>query len=269
MSYTFIRQTISTKSEQFKERVVTVPQMKDKKGWLMFCLGLDTPKDCTDSELGFQETLRADVKKRKREVATTFGIDLYCEETDQYILEVDHQILDPSAIEEDEAFPVWEGCKGVDPTFKLLLQFDQVLTQKVLMYLIEHLEGEDNISRKTGEWIYSLLARVEKPLHRDVVALIRQLYRCCCKMRCRLDQNVDSNQLATLNTMISISGYYFGQGEYYKSFDPIVEANSESENAILEESSAGSVGDSDSQFVPADEQMDDEEDLHPNKWRTL
>ncbi len=254
---------------------MTVPQMKDKKGWLMFCLGLDTPQDSVstrDSELDFQESLREDVKKRKREVATNFGIDLYCDETDQYILDVDHQILDPSAIEEDnesEAYPVWEGCKGVDPTFKLLLQFDQVLTQKVLMYLIEYLEGEAIISGKVGEWIYSLLARIEKPLHRDVVALIRQLYRCCCKMRCRLDQNVDANQLATLNTMISISGYYFGQGEYYKSFDPIVEANSESENAILEESSASSMGDSDSQLLPVEEQMDDEEDLHPNKWRTL
>jgi hypothetical protein len=91
--------------------------------------------------------------------------------------------------------------------------------------------------------LYALLARLEKPLYREVAASIRQLYRRCCALRYALSKSStslahsDSNtattleggvassaeafqsQLALLNMLISICGSYFGQGEEYDAFN--------------------------------------------------
>lgn len=93
-----------------------------------------------------------------------------------------------------------------------------------------------------GRWLYALLARTEKPLHRDTASSIRQLYRRCCALRYQLsltsgavpfsssavlsiaedDANTAvkfQNELASLNVLISICGSYFGQGEEYDAFN--------------------------------------------------
>ena len=82
-------------------------------------------------------------------------------------------------------------------------------------------------------WIYSLLARLEKPLYSETAALIRSLLRRCCELRVLLanrilDQyrgdvetldisNIDgvnyNTELASLNIIITITGSYFGQAE--------------------------------------------------------
>ena len=77
-------------------------------------------------------------------------------------------------------------------------------------------------------WIYSLLARLEKPVFQDTAAVLRSLYRRCCEQRAALailapNDSEDSvectevedpdNILAALNLMIALTGQYFGQGE--------------------------------------------------------
>ena len=75
--------------------------------------------------------------------------------------------------------------------------------------------------------IYSLLSRLEKPIHGITSAAIRQLYRRCCVLRSELPIDLENSgtgldfsgametELARLNVLISISGSYFGQGEEY------------------------------------------------------
>lgn len=81
------------------------------------------------------------------------------------------------------------------PTISILLQFDHVMTQRVLQYMVEWLvqdlgaesvwEGEHGEARAYYHcaWIYGLLARLERPLHRDMLAHIRHLGKAvvqCC-----------------------------------------------------------------------------------------
>lgn len=72
---------------------------------------------------------------------------------------------------------------------------------------------------KQGAWLYVLMARLEKPLYRDMASLLRQCFRFCYRCRCDLSPSESSQdgQLAELNTLIAITGSYFGQGEVYDS----------------------------------------------------
>jgi len=108
----------------------------------------------------------------------------------------------------------WQGVENVIPTASLLLQIDQVVTQKLLAYHAEWLE-ERSLSIARGKWIYSILAKIDKPLHQDIAAFIRQIYRRCSILRSNLDVTSESleEDLAILNILIAITGFYFGQSE--------------------------------------------------------
>lgn len=104
--------------------------------------------------------------------------------------------------------------------------------------------------RSRSCWLYSLMARLLKPLTGDVASSMRQLYRVCCQLRhtlvevfvsaseeaklmngsksgpleqgavkeeniiySELTEDEFEKQLALLNTIIVITGLYFGQGE--------------------------------------------------------
>lgn len=103
---------------------------------------------------------------------------------------------------------------GTPPHLRLLLQFDQVLTRRLLEYHTEWLEDESALSRVRGVWIYALLARLDKPVHAGVAATIRQLLRRCWLLRSELpgDAEVAAGQeLKALNVLICITGDFFGQ----------------------------------------------------------
>jgi hypothetical protein len=82
------------------------------------------------------------------------------------------------------------------------------------------------------------MARIEKPLSGDVASGMRQLYRVCCNARADLANRASAaslvaardfdhapgpvdleesqeGELAMLNTIIAITGLYFGQGEEF------------------------------------------------------
>ena len=75
----------------------------------------------------------------------------------------------------------------------------------------------ESISSARGQWLYGLLARLEKPLDRTMASLLRELYRRCSQLRASLveDESTFDVQLASLNVLIVITGSYFGQGEEY------------------------------------------------------
>lgn len=83
--------------------------------------------------------------------------------------------------------------------------------------------------------MYALLSHIEKPLHRDIEASLRQCFRRCCFLRSNVSILGISQRdpetigmLARLNTIIVICGCYFGQGEEFVGFmSSIIGANND------------------------------------------
>jgi hypothetical protein len=111
-------------------------------------------------------------------------------------------------VEEDAPPAVIEYASGVHPSNQLLLQFDQVLTQRLLAFFSNWLKLPstkiwNNISEYDGSttqsggkmysWIFALLSRLEKPLYMDASATVRDIYRHLCIQRVEL-----ANQAALL-----------------------------------------------------------------------
>eukprot|EP01035_Chromulina_nebulosa_P020488 gene20488-26579_t len=194
-----------------RERKIAVPLMKDTKSWHLFCFGELLMNDCEDSN-------------------GEMSVDDNNDETS--ISESEIPIEESNNEEELTNVVEWKGLTNVEPNISLLLQFDQVMVTKVLIYHIQWLDDK-LLTNSRSKWLYSLLSRLEKPLHRDVEAMIRQLYRRCCQLRYDLWVDVssnkvnidDDNQLAQLNTLILICGKYFGQGEYYRTIDSLLIKN--------------------------------------------
>ncbi|KAH7488383.1 hypothetical protein PRIC1_007501 [Phytophthora ramorum] len=123
----------------------------------------------------------------------------------------------PRMSDEDGWSAFFFGKVGVEmsatpPHLRLLLQFDQVLTRRLLDYHAAWLSDGDAtpISRARAVWIYALLARLDKPVHASVAATIRQILRRCWTLRCELEAPTEI-QLKSLNILIVISGDFFGQ----------------------------------------------------------
>jgi hypothetical protein len=153
-----------------KERKIVVPQMKDRDAWHRFCFAAelepvaqaDAAANNTDNEVGENR-----VMKRKREFAAQFGLgtagamvdrgendpDADADaDSDEYDDDEDGGNVD--GCEEDEMTSEairetwaraaqagrWAGPEDVEPTTSVLLQLDQVLTQKLLTMQIDWLE---------------------------------------------------------------------------------------------------------------------------------
>jgi survival of motor neuron protein-interacting protein 1 len=223
-----LRNLFEVLQSQSLERVVTVPPLKNRISWVEFCFG--AARQETDASVDTER----EIKRRKMACAQLAGIDLSATSADRdkdgnhSDHDNDDEDNDARSCDSDErqdggsrATITLPYSKNVAPTISLVLQFDQVLTQRVLGYLIEHCQNETRISLEQGAWLYTLLARLEKPLHQDMAALIRELYRICCRMRHILCSDSNSatqdrdELIASLNVLIAITGSYFGQGEEF------------------------------------------------------
>ncbi|TDH68940.1 hypothetical protein CCR75_000968 [Bremia lactucae] len=97
------------------------------------------------------------------------------------------------------------------PHLRLLLQFDQVLTRRLLDYHAAWLSDDmTSLSRAQAVWIYALLARLDKPVQATVAATIQQILRSCWTLRSELE-SLSEVQLKLLNILIVIAGDFFGQ----------------------------------------------------------
>jgi len=101
--------------------------------------------------------------------------------------------------------------EGVAPSLSLILQFDQVLTQKLLGYWVDLLEVLP-MNRQASGWIYALLSKIQWPLHRDTAAMLRAILRLCCKQRAQV-QEIEDQILPMLNVIILITGNYYKQSD--------------------------------------------------------
>jgi len=223
-----------------QRRNIAVPRMKDRAGWHVFCLGKGEAhgnvggffEDSDDEETHeFQEENNVIHDKNSKE-------------------EVNRTIADEKPLEEDESEsqtyrPELVPPNGHPPTVPLLLQFDQVLTRTLFHHHVHFFcEWKSPLTRNRASWIYALLARMEKPWHREECSAVRKLLRECCARRwelslpeeaCQLQSVVDMSLslptdvsgaatmysdedtkiwevLALLNDLIAITGVYYEQG---------------------------------------------------------
>eukprot|EP01039_Chlorochromonas_danica_P003369 gene3369-3694_t len=174
---------------------------------------------------------------------------------------------------EDETISQYKAeVTGHSPSLQLILQLDQVLAQRVLLYLIDYLPTSSaKLSDLCGQWLYALLSRLEKPLHRDVVAALRTLYRWLCTRRLALHTATetaalaDGEEVARLNLLAVLVGYYFGQGEQYRDWDQVVDEVEVARNPNLADQVDGSSEEEDS--VSMEEEEEETLDLPRHKIR--
>jgi len=168
-----------------------VPFMKDRAGWHIFCVGLDEARgnegsyfDDSDDEMKEEgDARKTDEMKGESDVEKTVEITWH-DEVPQ---------------------------NGHSPTVELLLQLDQVMIRQVLSHLSHYAEDGWSISSQRTAWLYALLGRLERPIHRDDAATMYGLLKALTKVRS--NTKPDGNEaLARINVLICIIGLYFEQG---------------------------------------------------------
>lgn len=233
------------------QRNIAVPRMKDRAAWHVFCLGkeeaygnaggyfeesdIEDEGECTVEfdEQGFHAESDGGGPP---DVANQSQTHIVNGDTD-HELNTQHQIYNPQLV----------PPKGYPPTLSLLLQFDQVLTRILFHHHIHFFcEWKFPLTHNRAAWIYALLARMEKPWHREECSAVRRLLRECCARRWELvlpergfaapislisglnhnikDTNTHSPKLdgdekmwellALLNILIAITGLYYEQGSF-------------------------------------------------------
>jgi hypothetical protein len=274
--------------EEFLHRPITVPKMKDRMAWHIFCLGKDEAYGnvggryeylfeededgipCGDENSGsnVEQEEKDEVVKEKTGDKEETAINVACEiraatvpgddtNTNGSDDQQHQQQLLPDSLPPSDILAIGEECvnpttisannsatnlssssssssssKPHKPTLPLLLQFDQVLTRSIFHHHVHYFcEYKLPLTRARASWIYAILARLEKPLHREECAAVRSVLRECCERRWNLvlpstscdeedtRKGGDTNsevwvQLALLNTLIAIAGIYFEQAAF-------------------------------------------------------
>ncbi|XP_076468668.1 gem-associated protein 2-like [Babylonia areolata] len=100
---------------------------------------------------------------------------------------------------------------GTPPLLSIVARMDQPTVIKVLEYHVNWLEAT-GFTHKQGQWFYSLLAVLQKPLIPESCSWLRQLARICSVIRATLHSPEDS-VLHELNLLICLVAHYFDQGD--------------------------------------------------------
>ncbi len=74
-------------------------------------------------------------------------------------------------------------------------------------------DADSGLSRARAAWLYALMAGLEKPLHRNTAAMLRQLGRYCASVRATSIASVKDPRLASLNVLLTLVEFAFGQGQ--------------------------------------------------------
>ena len=70
--------------------------------------------------------------------------------------------------------------------------------------------GRCALSRNRALWLYALLARLEKPVHRDTAAVLRELVKRLCVLRDALP-DARAPEAAPLMALLVVAGRYYEQ----------------------------------------------------------
>ncbi|CAD7702208.1 unnamed protein product [Ostreobium quekettii] len=107
--------------------------------------------------------------------------------------------------------------EGTEPLLSNMSELDQVAVERILQTHIHDLvqaKGRE-VTELRALWLYALLAKIHTPLHPEVLAAVRALFRHCAERRvCVADGSQEErDMLPRLNLLIAVSGLYFGQDE--------------------------------------------------------
>mmetsp|Transcript_12765 Transcript_12765/g.37111 ORF Transcript_12765/g.37111 Transcript_12765/m.37111 type:complete len:316 (-) Transcript_12765:712-1659(-) len=166
-----------------------VPSMKDRPGWHIFCVGRNEARGNAGDYFGDDDDEDDNKNATNNKNDAGGGIPQ----------------------------PKWMvdlPVNGHVPAVALLLQLDTVLNRRVLTHISYFVQEGWNASRQQrAMWLYSLLARLEKPIHRDDAATLYGLLKALTLQRSKLKLGAANGrkQLAMINTLIVIVGLYFGQ----------------------------------------------------------
>ncbi|KAM6912510.1 gem-associated protein 2 [Xenentodon cancila] len=100
---------------------------------------------------------------------------------------------------------------GFPPFLSIVSRLNQSTVLMVLDVLISWFEERD-FAPQLGQWLYALLACLEKPLLPEAHSSIRQLARRCAQLRSTLDSQEDE-KLPALNLLICLVARYFEQND--------------------------------------------------------
>ena len=163
------------------------PPMKDRAGWHMFCVGSDEANGNSNAYFGDDYS-----EVEKSENSPIVGNN-----------------------EAAEDIPEWQKdipARGHAPSVRLLAQMDQVLVRRVLSHLTYYTRQGWELTAQQSAWIYALLARLEKPVHRDDASTLFGMLKVLTLSRSKLDMTRNRKDLARLNVLIALIGVYFEQG---------------------------------------------------------
>jgi len=118
---------------------------------------------------------------------------------------------------DDHEVDLKQEWSKLEPTTQLLLQMDQVMIRRVFSHLVYYVqEGWPPSSLYRAKWLYALLARLDRPIHREDAAYMYSLLKSLTQRRAQLAA-AERAELARVNTLIVIIGIYFEQGGGYAS----------------------------------------------------
>ncbi|XP_065569664.1 gem-associated protein 2-like isoform X3 [Artemia franciscana] len=96
------------------------------------------------------------------------------------------------------------------PYLSFVLKMSQADIEKLLELHKEWLEPPGSFTLAIGQWLFSLMALIEKPLTAEFVSVLRDICRVCQRERSILGSVEDKNLMA-LNVLITIVIRYFDQ----------------------------------------------------------
>mmetsp|Transcript_9719 Transcript_9719/g.21916 ORF Transcript_9719/g.21916 Transcript_9719/m.21916 type:complete len:551 (+) Transcript_9719:168-1820(+) len=191
-------------------RKIAVPRMKDRAAWHVFCLGREEAygniggyyEDCEEEE----EKNVNDGKNGKnldnggniiaKVGESTQGPGSEAQTQQPKVLPKEGtngtaQLSSPPTQQTNPKQLIYNPknipSSGYPPTTSLLLQFDQVLTRMLFHHHVHYLcEWKFPLTQSRTKWIYALLARMEKPWHREECCAVRKVLRECCDRRWEL-----------------------------------------------------------------------------------
>jgi hypothetical protein len=246
--------------------------MKDSSSWYIFCFGRDHHDDDSSSADGTIQNMIHDTAMTT--MTTTTSTNKNDSITATPPIHDDVPVRTTTTTTTAPPLSSWETnlpTTGHPPTVSLLLQMDQVMVRRVLEHFTNYIaqmiimmmdtsgttttmttttttSSSDTVqlnvlrqkihSTYLYPWIYSLLARLQTPLHRDDAVTMYNLLKHLTVVRSRMVarddapppttgaatvdsmhhlQGVGSDRtyLATLNVLIVIVGIYFEQGGNY------------------------------------------------------
>ena len=165
---------------------VAFPPMKDRAGWHLFCVG---PEEADGNMKSY------------------FGDDYG-----------GVKVLGGNDDSKEEAIslPEWRRnipAEGHSATVTVVSQMDQVLVRQVLSHLCHYVVQGWKLTAQRTSWIYALLARLEKPVHRDDASTLFGLLKVLTRTRSTLNLSVEGRiDLSRFNLLIIILGVYIEQG---------------------------------------------------------